>query len=276
MKQLVRLLIVLTTTIGWSQKLPKIKGSGNVETKEVAMSEAFNRIEVDGDIAVQLSQGKGYGYAIETDDNLLEVVTFTVKDSALIIGVTHKIVKKKELNITLTAESISEIHLENNAQATATKKLSGKNLWIEAGKSTKFKFDLDYTDMLKVEMYSNAEGTLSSKSSSNAIKLEDRASLNLFTVSDSLDIEAIDNAKLSLDGTIEVAKLSSKGSSKIDANKASIAGADIYISDNADIFVNVKESVSLYLQDAAVLELYGDPEITVTGLKNKAKILKKE
>lgn len=276
MRKRTTLLLLLISVTAWSQKLPKIKGSGILETKEVTISEGFNRVEIDGNIEVELKQDKKHGYAIETDDNLLEVVTFTMKDSTLRVGVTHNITRKKDLKITITAEVLSQIYLANEARAKAAGKLSGKNLWIEAGRSTKFDFDLAYTDTLHLVMFSNASGKLSSKSLGNNLKLEDKASLDFYTVADRLTITAQDNARLTIDGTMQMAKLSAKGGAKITAKDASIIKADIHIADNADMVVNAKEKASLYLQDDGVLELYGDPEIIVTGLKNKAKIVKKE
>jgi len=48
------------------------------------------------------------------------------------------------------------------------------------------------------------------------------------------------------------------------------------MSDSSDAIVNCKEQLEIYLEDSAVLDIYGDPEIKVEGLKNKARISKKE
>ena len=93
MKRLLLLCTVLITGAVWSQKLPKIKGSGIVELKEVALEEHFDAIKIDGDINVELVQGDNSGYSIETDDNLIETVEFSVADSVLYVTLNHRITK---------------------------------------------------------------------------------------------------------------------------------------------------------------------------------------
>ena len=76
---------------------------------------------------------------------------------------------------------------------------------------------------------------------------------------------------LSIPSTINV-----EGSGKLDAREGTFTTMVISLSETSDAYIQVKERIELYAQDTATLELYGDPEIVVTGLKNKARILKKE
>jgi len=276
MKKLLLLCTVLLTTAVWSQKLPKIKGSGIVELQEVALEEHFNAIKIDGDINVELVQGDNSGYSIETDDNLIETVEFSVADSVLYVTLNHRITKKRKFIVIVETPAIEYIELQNEAGLESKKTLRGEYLTIVGGKSSSFDLDTEYTGEVDIELYSDAEGTLSSKTANNTVKLDDRASLELYSVTDSLSANTTDNAKLILDGTIKATQLTGKESSKIDGRKVSFETADLNLSDGADAALNVKQAITLYIQDTAVLELYGDPEIAVTGLKNKAKILKKE
>jgi hypothetical protein len=276
MKKLLLLCIVLLSSAAWSQKLPKIKGSGIVELQEVALQEHFDAIKIDGDIDVELVQGDHSGYSVETDDNLIETVAFSVKDSVLYVTLKQRITRKKKLVILVETPIIQYIELQNEAGVESKRALYGEYLTIIGGKSTTFDLNTEYTGNVAIELYSDAKGKLSSKTAKNTIKLDDRATLELYSVTDSLSAKTIDNAKLTLDGTIRATQLTGRGSSKIDGRKVSLETLDLNLSDKADAALNIKEVITLYLQDTAVLELYGDPEITVSGLKNKAKILKKE
>jgi hypothetical protein len=276
MRRLLILLVLLITTVGVAQKLPKIKGSGIVELMEVSITEPFNAIEVDGDIDVELIQGGENGYSIETDDNLIEVVQFTISDSTLAVSLTHRITKKKKFIVTIKSSDIAVIDLKNEARLESNRTLKGNDLTIVGGNGTKFDLDVEYTNDVAIELYSNAEGELKSKSLNNHIKLDDRASLKMYTVTDSIHINTTDNSRLTLDGSAEAATISCKENAKIMAKEAALKNVDITLSESSDAFINAKETITLYAQDTSVLELYGDPEITVSGLKNKAKILKKE
>ncbi len=276
MKQIVTLAFLFLTITAWSQKLPKIKGSGIVEVMDVQLTEPFNAIDLDGDMEVELIQGKENGYSIETDDNLIEVVEFAVADSTLYVSLNSRITKKKKFLITIKASDVAQIDLKNEARLESDKTLTGDRLNITAGNSTKYELDVAHKTAVTIEMYSNAEGVLKSKSKESSIRLDDRASLKLYGVVDSLTLDATDNTRLALDGIIQTARLTLKESAKISGKEASLAQADINLSDTSDAVINTKETITIYAQDTSELQLYGDPEITITGLKNKAKILKKE
>lgn len=258
------------------QQLPKIKGSGIVTLKEVALEESFDVIDVDGDFDIELNQGATNAYTIETDDNLIDVIQFTIEDNTLKITATHRIVKKKKFKITITANTIAEIHLNNKARLKAEGLINGENLVLTAGKSSKFELDLAYTGAIDIELFSDADGTLKTKSASSNVTLDGRATLKMYAIVDTLIAQVSDTSKLLLDGTIATANLTLTGNGKLTAKEALVTTTEINLSDSSDAYMQVKEAITLYAQDSAVLQLYGEPTITVTGLKNKAKILKKE
>ncbi len=271
---MIGLLFVSTCMLG--QQLPKIKGSGIITLKEVEIETPFNAIDIDGDFDIELSQGTTNAYTIETDDNLIDVIQFRVEDYTLKISATHRIVKKKRFKITVTASTIAEIHLNNEARIKANGLIKGENLVITAGKSSKFDLDVAYTDAVDIEMFSDAEGTLKTKAISSKIILEARADLKMYALVDTLIVQVSDTSKLILDGTIEATNFTVTGNGKLNAKEAVVTTSEINLSEDSDAYIQVKESITLYAQDSAVLQLYGEPTITVTGLKNKAKILKKE
>ena len=77
---LTTLLIVMTTATGWSQRLPKIQGSGVLKVTSVTLEEEFNTVLIDGDIEVELMQARKNGYSVESDDNLINAIEFNVEN----------------------------------------------------------------------------------------------------------------------------------------------------------------------------------------------------
>lgn len=276
MRKLYIISLLLVSACVFGQQLPKIKGSGIVTLKEVELEASFDAIDIDGDFDIELRQGDTHQYTIETDDNLIEVIQFNVSGNTLKISTTHRIVKKKTLKITVTTETINEIHLNNEARIKADRLLRGENLLITAGKSSEFNLDLEYTGAIDVEMFSDAEGTLKTKTQTSKVRLDGRATLKMYALVDILESTLGDTSRLTLDGTVNSLKLTLSESSKLSAKEVLLTTADITLSDSSDAYMNVKEAITLYAQDSAVLQLYGEPTITISGLKNKAKILKKE
>ncbi len=267
---------VLCTVTVAAQKLPKIKGSGIVELKEVSITEPFNAITIDGDIDVELIQGDENGYSIETDDNLIEVVQFGVADSTLSVSLTHRITKKKKFNVLIKTSDLARVELHNGAQLESNKKLNGSNLNIIAGKSAKFDLDIDYTNNIVVSLNLDASGNLESTTKRAKFQLNDRSSLKVSAITDSLSMNVIDYSKLTMSGSATNAQINIKDNGKLLAKDASLNAVEINLKDKAEGTVNVKENITLYAKDTSTLQLYGDGNITVSGLKNKAKILKKE
>lgn len=276
MKKLLLFCFALITTTAWSQKLPKIKGSGIVELKEVELTAPFTTIAVDGDIAVELIQGDENGYSIETDDNLLEVVQFTVADSTLSVKVTHRITKKKKCKVLIKTAAVQGIELTNGAELESNKQLQGTSLNLIAGKSAKFNLDLAYTNTIAVSLNLDASGTLESKASHIQYQLNDRSSLKASSTSDSLRINVVDYSKFNLSGAAPTAHINVKDNAKLLAKDCTLDTVEVNLKDKAESVLNVKENITLYAKDTSTLQLYGDATITVSGLKNKARILKKE
>lgn len=273
---LTTLLIVMTTATGWSQRLPKIQGSGVLKVTSVTLEEEFNTVLIDGDIEVELMQARKNGYSVESDDNLINAIEFNVENKKLHVYLTHRITKKKEFKVTLKVNDIERIELKDGAKMNSQNTLKGEVLTLVAGKSTKYDLDVAHEEAVDVEMYSDAEGTLKIASKESEVKLDDRASLKMYTVLDLITAEVKNSAELELDGTIQKATLEIKEGAKITAKKAAFSEVDINLSNNADVTINAKETITLYAQDSSVLQVYGDPKIIISGLKNKAKILKKE
>ena len=277
MKKIFILLVaVLCTVTVAAQKLPKIKGSGIVELKEVSITEPFNAINIDGDIDIELIQGDENGYSIETDDNLIEVVQFGVADSTLSVSLTHRITKKKKFNVLIKTSDLSGVELNNGAQLESNKKLTGSNLNIIAGKSAKFDLDIDYTNTVAVSLSLDASGDLESNAKNTKFQLTDRSSLKVSATSDSLSMNVTDYSKLTMSGSATNAQINIKDNAKLLSKDTSLNTVEINLKDKAEGTVNVKENITLYAKDTSTLQLYGDANITVSGLKNKAKILKKE
>ena len=201
---------------------------------------------------------------------------FEIEDNTLKITANHRITKKKKLDIHVKMNTIKEIHLDNGARMESDELLKGDNLRLTAGSASKFEFDLEYKDTIDIEMYSNADGLLKAKTAYSNIALDSRTDLDAYFVTDSLTIQQSDISKLKLDGSIENATIKITDNAKLEAKEVGLTQAAISLSDTSDAVINTKEQITVYLEDSATIALYGDPEITVDGLKNKAKILKKE
>jgi len=276
MKIVIFICAFVVCTSAFGQQLPKVKGSGIVVLEEHELEVSINTLIVEGDFTIVLSQGEAPFYSIETDDNLLEFIKFEVEDSTLTISANHRITRKKKLDIQVTLNTIRAISLDDGAKMEGNKTLKGERLNITAADGATFEFDVEYLDVVQLALYTNADGSIQAKTGYGNISLDNRASLDAYFVSDSLMIVQNDTAKMKLDGSVEESTVKIKDNGKFEAKEASLNKIKLNMSDSSDAIVNCKEQLEIYLEDSAVLDIYGDPEIKVEGLKNKARISKKE
>jgi hypothetical protein len=76
-KSIVLIALLFVTSLAFSQKKEKVKGS-KIVTTEIKKIENFESIEVDDNLEVFLIKGKECGLEIESDDNLHDAIDAVV------------------------------------------------------------------------------------------------------------------------------------------------------------------------------------------------------
>ena len=82
MKKTILLTLLLITTLSYSQKKEKVKGS-KIVTTEIKKIEPFEAIEVLDNIEVFIVKGTECGLEIEADDNLHDAIDIVLNGSTL-------------------------------------------------------------------------------------------------------------------------------------------------------------------------------------------------
>ena len=95
MKQIILLFLGVFMAINLNaQNSEKVKGN-RVVTTIVTEIDAFHTIEIDEDFEIDIIYNKTPSVEIETDENLHEFITFSVRDSVLSFNKTRRITSKK-------------------------------------------------------------------------------------------------------------------------------------------------------------------------------------
>ena len=84
-KSILLFALLILTSLSFAQKKDKIKGS-KIVTIEQKQIESFTGIEVNDNIEVMLISGSECGIEIEADDNLHDVIDFSLSGSTLRIA----------------------------------------------------------------------------------------------------------------------------------------------------------------------------------------------
>ena len=110
MNKIITLILILSSTFLFSQKMEKIKGNKNVVTQDISL-DSITSIELFKDIKLSLVQSDENKLVIYADENLHDVVEVDQSDGKLSISLLYRIASKKEFDLTLHMQNIKEIIL---------------------------------------------------------------------------------------------------------------------------------------------------------------------
>jgi hypothetical protein len=265
--------LLLATTIVFSQKKEKI--SGNKVVVDVFKTlDGFNKIQVEDNLNITIAQTLDNGYHLKTDENLVDVIRFEVIDSVLRIYSLMNITSSKKLEIDLTFNNLNAITLLNDAELTSTSKLNLPEIQFTASDDAKYDLDIT-TDTASLFLNNGTKGDLLLKGDNVKMYLNDNAYLKGNIVSDKVEITVNKRADLDLSGDVTHLQLTATGSSDIKAKKLRTTYANLNGSNSADIYINTSKELELYMQGKSDVYVYGNPEIKVSGMNDKSKIIKK-
>lgn len=275
MKRIVVLsMLTLMVMSAYSQKKPKIKGDREVVEISELIKESFNTLEIDDAFEVTWLPSNTARYELETDGNLLDVVTIKVIDSVLKITSTHRITKSKKLNLTLYASNIEYVVLRDNC------KLQGKGqhevpiFQLEGHAGSSFRLDVE-ADAIQVKLSDNSGGRIKARAGTAAFWMGNRTDLKLDVSSEKLSLHLKDNAELKVEGDADHANYELKDGAHLKAQDMKATRVVLNASNNVDVFVRASRNFELYAQGGSDIYLYGDPKVEIKGLADKARLIKK-
>ena len=274
MKKIVLGIILLFSVVAVAQKKPKIKGNKIVTEINKDILESFNAVEIDDALEVNLVQGNKSSYRLKTDENLIDIIQFSIRDSILKVYSVNKIVSSKKLEIDLVVQEIEHLILKNNAKVKGEGKFKSDKLYLSAYNSSSFELDIEADDVT-VTLHRNAGGKLKVRSENTTIMMNDRTDLKASVVADKVRVTLTKSAQLDLSGDADYAAFNLKDTSELDAEKMKISSVDLYTSNSSDVHVYANKNLELYAQGKSIVYVYGDAKLEVKGLTDKSKIIKK-
>ena len=133
------LLIILPLNISAQEKL---KGNKIVVTEDRDISD-FNKIEINDNIDVIITQASNKSVSVETDENLQFAVFTEVKGEVLTIKLSKKIIKKKVLKVYISIDDfIDEINTYNRAEVRGDGTLNLDQIIINAEGDSRINLDI--------------------------------------------------------------------------------------------------------------------------------------
>lgn len=275
MKKVSLLLLTLVFSLNFfAQKKIKIKGDKNLTTVTNKIDNGFNQVEIDDALEVTINQGEENSYSLTTDNNLQDIIQFTVSDSILKIYTTNRITRSKKLEIGLTFINIEHITLKNNSRIEGDGRIESDAMYINTYNSSKFNLDIK-ADNIVVTMQEGGNGKLNTYSTSTTIVMDDKTKLKASVIAEKINVALTELAQLKLNGDSNSATFNLKDSSELNANKMKVTSAELNISNNSNAYVYAGKKLEIYAKGKSNIYVYGNPKIDIKELTDKSKIIKK-
>ena len=256
------ILIALITSSCGTQK-EKIKGDRDVISVNGSLQTGINTISVDDAIEVELVQARSNDYILTTDRNLVSVVDFKVVDSVLTISTNMEVTSAKELII-----------LKNDSKLETPGQLEVPDFSVTAGTSSRIEANLTATNT-RIHLRENASGQLNIRSERLALKMSDRTDVKGKITTQIADFTMSGSSEFNPRGKTNELNLALTGKADYKGDDFDVENAAVTLSDRSAAAVSADESLSVYAQDKAVINVYGKPNINVKALNDDAQINKK-
>lgn len=261
MKRVVVLALMLFLGVyTYSQRQPKIKGNKNVvEVREDLP--AFNAIQLNDDLKIVLQKSSNEGYALEADDNLIDVLKFKVSDSTLVISSFYKITSKKRLNITVYYTELNAVTMRNG-EISMKDVISSERLDVNTYGTSRLELNAT-ADIININMEEISSGDFNLASDSLNLTLKDRIDAKVYATGEKNTVYMYKNASAKMEGTSDFLMVKLYGNSNLKAEKLETTKTVLISEDSPNARVNVLEDFQLSSRGSSKTSLYGNPKITI-------------
>ncbi|TDS19191.1 putative autotransporter adhesin-like protein [Maribacter caenipelagi] len=272
MKKFALIIIVLLISVnGYSQRKPKIKGNKNVvEVREDL--EPFTAIELADDLDIVIQKATSEGYALELDDNLLDVLKFKVDDETLKISSFYNITSKKKLEITIFFQELSSIKMMNG-KISMKDVISTDRLRVQTFGTSRLELNAT-ADIMDITMEEISSGDFNLASDSLNITLKDRIDVKLYTTGASNNVYMYKNASAKVEGTADFLMAKLYGNSSLKASDLQANDVLLVTEDSPDIEVRALNTLQLSSKGGTRTKLYGEPQITILDFLDTSRLEK--
>ena len=273
-KSIVLIALLFVTSLAFSQKKEKVKGS-KIVTTEIKKIENFESIEVDDNLEVFLIKGKECGLEIEADDNLHDAIDAVVSGLNLRLSTLKSVSGYKKLSIRVTyTNDFKLVVAKNEATITALADVELDNITFKSYDYSKLFLNSKSKNIsLFMDDKSNAE--FNSKAENTIISLSKNAKFKGLVASNFLSFDMYQKSEALIDGDVEYAKLRLDNNTEFSGKMLNLNNAELTCEAFSKISLNVKKTLSIDASGKSEIQLYGDQKIEMKRFIDNVVLLKK-
>lgn len=255
----------------FAQRKPKIKGNRTV----VEVSEElpfFNAISLSDDIEVMIQRGSVEGFALEADENLIDVLKFMVTDGTLYISSFYNITSKKKLGITVYYTELTALTITDGV-IVMNDVITSDYLDIKASGASRLIVNAS-ADLINIHMEENSSGDFNVASDSLNLTLKDRIDAKVYATGQSNSLFMYKNASVKMEGNSESLMATLYGNSTLKAEDYKAKSVKVMAEDSPNIEVYAIDDFELSSKGSSKTSLYGNPIINILDFLDTSQLHK--
>ena len=154
-----------------------IKGNGKIKT-DVRTVSGFNRVVVQGQVELYLTQESNEGVKIESEENLISLFKTSVSDSTLYVFVPS-VKKALKLNVTVAFRDLKQVVLLNEVTLKSEKVSNFDEIEFVCGDASKLNYEFK-ASKCTLKVLDNGSASLRGYAEHLTIEAHDETEVNAF------------------------------------------------------------------------------------------------
>lgn len=273
-KSIFIIVLVFATSLSFSQKKEKVKGS-KIVTTEIKKIESFESLEVDDNLEVFLIKGNECGLEIEADDNLHDAIDAVVAGSNLRLSTLKNAFGYKKLSIRVTyTNDFKLVVTRNEASVTALAEIELDNVTFKSYDYSKL-FLNSKSKNVSLYMDDKSKAEFNSKAENTVVSLSKNANLKGLITSTNMTFDMYQKSDATIDGDVEMAKLRLDNNADFSGKTFNVKNAELTCEAYSKVSINIKNTISIDASGKSEIQLYGDQKIDMKRFVDSAVLVKK-
>ena len=281
-------------TLAYAKPRP-IKVSDTYRTQGVSSVEPFDVLSVHGQTEVSFRQAPEGTYTVDVSgpENLVELVEVVSQGGTLFVNYKEPllVLGDHHVRVSVAAPTLKEIHVKEAGEVQVVGPLKAEELKLIV--NGKGEIDIDTAQVASVTAHTSGDGEIdinsltcqylqaqaldtasfdSQQTICEAIhaRASNRAEISLSGIkSGSVQVEGLHAAQIELKGNTEIATLTARGRSEIEAGVLQAEKADVIAENSAKVEVRVSDTLNAQAQGRSSVEYKGWPQqVNRTGKGN--------
>jgi Putative auto-transporter adhesin, head GIN domain len=273
-KQYLLIAFVLLSTLSFSQKKEKIKGSKTVTTEQKEIG-AFDALEVDDNIEVFLEKGDKNELRIEADDNLHDIIGIDLRDKTVRLYTSKEVTNFKKLIVKVTyTNDFKLLTSKNESIVNAASEIQLDDITFRALDYSKMYLNINAKNF-KLENDNKSKTELNLKAEKATVQLSNNASLKALITSIDLKCDLYQKASATIEGDVINGLIRLDNNTDLVANKLTLKNADVITEDYTILKVFASTTIAITASEKSEIQLFGNPKIEIKKFADESKLFKK-